>query len=152
MHPYRKLLVLATNHLIETGKIDLNSDADVGGNTQAEIGGRNAAIMWHGIGWGELRITVWWDYDHSRHPQANMTGSAREEFTTANPLARRSQYSKFVGVTASAWLERRDGKYLQGKGSNFLTFTYARRGAIDEVKALPDPKPLGFAAEGRTHL
>lgn len=152
MNPYRKVLVLAANHLIETGKLDLNEQADVTGNLQTLIAGRNTAINWAGIGCGETRIAVWWDYDHSKHPQADLEGNSRENFKTSAPLAKRQHYPKFVGIVVSGWLEREQGKYLQGRGADFLPEKYARRGALAEIEALPDPVPLGYAAEGRKHL
>jgi hypothetical protein len=152
VHPYRKLLVLAVNHLIDEGLIDLNAQQDVKGHTQTTIAGRNTAINWTGIGCGEIRIAVWWDYDHSKHPQANLQGNFRESFQTGSPLAKRQHFPKFVGVVVSCWLEREKGKYLQGREGDFLPDRYARRGALAELEALPDPIPNGYAAEGRKHL
>lgn len=152
MNPYRKLLMLGVNHLLSEGLIDLNSQADVSGHTQATLAGRDAVIQWNGIGSGELRVTVWWDYDHSNHPQANLTGNSREEFRTSTPLAKRHHYPKFVGVTASGWLERKAGKYLQGEGSSGIFDTYARRGALALLDAVPDPTPAGYQASGSFHM
>ncbi|MGI4947396.1 MAG: hypothetical protein ACRYHC_01695 [Janthinobacterium lividum] len=152
MDPLRKLLVLATNYLIESGQIDLASQEDVKGNLQANIGGRNSVITWNGIGAGEVRVSIWWDYEHDKHPQANLGGNSRERFLTSAPLAKRQHYQKFVGVVVSAWLERETGRYLQGTGRDFLPDKYVRRGALALIDALPDPVPLGFSAEGRKHL
>lgn len=39
----------------------------------------------------------------------------RERFTGTSPLAKIQHYKKIVGVTASVWLERKTGKFIQGK-------------------------------------
>jgi hypothetical protein len=153
MDSLRKLLVLGTNELVRAKHIDLNGDTDVEGVIDATLAGRPAKIMWRGIGYGEIQISVWWDYDHGSHPQANLQGNRRESFNTAAPLAKRQHYPKFVGAVAAGWLERRKGKYLQGKGGRQGIFeSYLRRDAQAALKALPDPKPTGFEAEGRVHL
>jgi hypothetical protein len=118
---------------------------------ETTIAGESAIIAWSGIGFGEVRISVWWKYDHRRHPQANLTSRYREGFRTTSPLAKRRDYPKFVGVICSAWLERRDGKYLQGRGSQHIFETYARKGELELLKRLPNPRPQGYELEGRVH-
>jgi len=95
---------------------------------------------------------VWWKYDHSRHPQAELGGSSREQFKTSLPLAKKQHYPKFVGVTVSGWLERKTGKHLQGKGQKGLFDVYTRRGEKEILKSLSDPSPSGFKAEGKFFL
>lgn len=159
MYPLRKLLVLAANELIAQGKLDLNGksgdprnrdDRDEG-HIFADIAGRPSVIMWGDIGHDEIRVSIWWDYDHSKHPQANMQGNQRECFQTSSPLARRELWGRFVAVCASGWIERKAGKYLQGRGPRGIYDTYTRRDASAVVKDLPDPKPTGYKAEGPVH-
>jgi len=149
MDSHRKLLVLATNELLKRNLISLDSEEDARGHVMATIAGENAVIMWRGIGWGELEISVWWKYDHAHHPQANLEGNAREEFKTSSPLAKRQHYPKFVGVTVSGWIERKTTKHLQGKKHDSLFAVYTRRGEKETLDALPDPIPDGFKAEGK---
>ena len=156
MDPLRKLIVLGTNELLARGLIQLDGpstdDRDDDGHVFVEIGGRPSAVLWSNIGFEELRISVWWNYDHSKHPQAEMEANFRESFSCTTPLAARTKYPIFVGARASAWLERRSGKYLQGKGRDYIFDTYVRRGELSRLQKLPIPVPMGYAAEGRFHL
>ncbi len=149
MNGYRKLLVLAINELVKRKLISLDGDDEKGGHVITDIAGENTVIAWHGIGFQELRVSVWWKYDHSRHPQANMTGPYREEFRTTRPLAKRKYYPNFVGVTVSGWVERKTGKHLQGHGHDRLFDIYTRRGEKKNLEALPDSIPNDFKTEGQ---
>ncbi len=149
MHHHRKLLVLGTNHLLDAGVITLDDVEVAPGHRFTTLGGRPSVILWRSIGSGELRVSVWWDYDHSRHPQADLAGNARESFSTSAPLAKRSKYPQFVGAVASGWLERKEGKWLQGKGFHGIFDAYVRRDARLTLGAMKDPVPEGYEAEGR---
>jgi len=155
MHPLRKLVVLGTNELIKAGKLSLAppatdiADRNDSGHIFVELAGKPAVVLWTAIGFGEVQISVWWDYDHSKHPQAELKGACRESFQTSAPLAKRQHLKKFVGIVVSAWLERKEGPHLQGKGEDNLFDRYVRRGEIATFKALPDPIPMGYKAEGK---
>lgn len=149
LDPYRKLIILGINKLLADGLISLTSTSDTQGHVFAELGGYPSAVIWNGIGFGELRVSVWWKYDHSKHPQANLIDSSKEEFKTSQPLAKQQDYPKFVGVTVSAWLERKTGQHVQGKGRERLFDVYTRRGEKIALDALPDAKPNGYEAEGK---
>ncbi|MET0116417.1 MAG: hypothetical protein ABW090_03230 [Sedimenticola sp.] len=155
MNPYRKLLILGLNELIKRGLLSLSWDGQSTEKTshiETVIAGQNAIVSWSDAGFGEVRISVWWKYDHSKHPQANLSGNAREEFQTPSPLAKRSHYPKFVGVVCSAWLERDQGKYLQGYGNDHLFELYTRRGELEFLRNISDPEPIGYEPEGRFHM
>lgn len=155
MNPYRKLLVLGLNELLRRRLLSLFWDGKSTEETshiEMKIAGHNAVVSWSDAGFGEVRISIWWKYDHSKHPQADLSGNARERFMTASPLAKRAQYPKFVGVVCSAWLERDSGKYLQGHGNDHLFDMYTRRGELDLLRRLADPVPLGYEAEGQFHV
>ncbi|MCF6404459.1 hypothetical protein L3C95_16295 [Chitinophaga filiformis] len=152
--PYRKLLITATNELLQRGLITLQSQSgsylhEPKGHVLLDLYGFPSVVLWNDIGFEELRITVWWKYNHALHPQANLTGNARENFSLSSPLASRIHYKKFVGVTASAWLERRTGKHLQGRNREKVFDVYTRNGELSEMEKLPCPKPNGFRAEGK---
>ena len=149
MHPLRKLMVLALNDLVGRGLVSLADRDGESGHVVAEIAGRSSMVLWRDIGFGELILSVWWDYDHSRHPQADLDGAARERFQTPSPLAKRQHYRRFVGATVSGWIERRTGLHIQGTGGRCLFGVYARRGARQVLAAIPDPVPAGFAPTGR---
>lgn len=141
MNGHRKLLVLAMNELLKRKLISLDGDGEQDGHLVTNIAGENTVIIWHPIGCQELRLSVWWKYDHSRHPQANLTGSMREQFQTSSPLAKRQHYPSFVGTTVSGWFERKTGKNLQGYGCDCLFDIYTRRGEERILKDSPRTRP-----------
>lgn len=149
MHWGRKLLVLGVNHLIDRNLLSLDRTGGQNGHCEAEIAGRRSMILWQDIGFQELRISVWWDYDHSRHPQANLEGNQREGFRTSQPLAKQHRYREFVGATVSGWLERERGKYLQGKARKGLIDLYLRQDSAMPLATVASPNPMGFSAEGK---
>ena len=157
MHGYRKLLVLGLNEAIRQGRISLDapeSDTVTNecGHLFTDIAGYPSVVLWEDIGFGELRLSVWWNYDHDKHPQANLEGNARENFNMARPLAKRVHYKKFVGATVSCWLERKNSKHLQGDNGDRLIETYLRRDMSEILKELKTPKPLGFKPEGKFYM
>jgi hypothetical protein len=155
MNPYRKLLVLGLNEALNRDALSLLWDGETktkSGHFETVIAGENSIVSWADAGFGEIRLSVWWKYDHSKHPQANLLGSYRESFKTAAPLAKRSRYKEFVGVVCSVWLERDKGRYLQGHGNRYIHERYTRKGELVILKAIPDPVPNGFEIEGPFHM
>jgi len=156
INPYRNLLVAAINELLKNELISLNSKNDAqsskNGHFFFPLLGFPSVILWQDIGYEELRISVWWKYDHSNHPQANLTGNSRENFTLPSPLAKKLHYKKFVGVVASGWLERKTGKYVQGKNSESIFDVYTRKGEKAELEKLPIQKPNNFKIEGKFYI
>ncbi len=152
MNPYRKLLVAGVNKLLSEDLISLdakNKNYSESGHLISEVFGYTTAILWEEISYEELRISVWWKYDHSLHPQANLTGNARERFTLEKPLAKKQQYKNFVGVVTSGWLERKQGEYIQGEKDRGFLKIYTRQGEKEELVRIPNPKPNGFKTEGK---
>jgi len=155
MNPYRKLLVLGLNELIDQEKISLDyksTQDNSSGHVKATIAGHDSIIIWNDVGHGELRFNVWWKYVHSKHPQANLTGSNREDFNGDMPLSNPKNYKNFVGVTCGAWLERQQGCHIQGKGNTHILGKYTRKGELALLKALPNPKANGYEIEGRFYF
>jgi len=156
MDPMRNLMVLGTNELLSRGLIELAGDStenrDDRGYVMVDIAGKPSVVLWQNSGYEELRISVWWNYDHNKHPQANLTGNSREEFRTARPLAKKSHYPKFVGACVSGWMERKKGKHLQGFGRDHLFEIYIRRGVLDELRAIPLARPDGYNASGQFYM
>lgn len=148
MNPHRILLILGLNHLLADRHVSLWDEADVGGHAFADLAGRRSVVLWNGIGWGEVRLSVWWDYDHANHPQAELSGASRETFVTSRPLARRALYPRFVGATVSGWVERRTGRHLQGKGREGLFDIYTRKGNVEALRGIGMPACFGFKPEG----
>lgn len=157
MNPYRNLFVAAINELLKNNLISLKDQGKVlpekeKGHHFIQLFGFPSVILWQDIGFEELRISVWWKYDHSLHPQANLTGNARENFNTSSPLANRVHYKKFVGVVASVWLERKTGNYIQGKNNEAIFDVYTRSGEKAALEKLPLQKPEGFKIEGKFYI
>lgn len=157
MYHFRKLLVYGLNEAVLSNKLSLIDPAidtatDEQGHIDVSIGGLPSLFLWHSISAGELRISVWWDYKHSEHPQANLEGNARERFSMSKPLAKRSKYSKFVGGLASGWLERKTGIFIQGHEKRGIYDTYLRRGMKSTLNELDTPIPNGYKAEGQFFL
>ncbi len=152
-NPYRNLLVGAVNALIEENHISLKLDKekDEQGYIFHNLFGYNSVIIWRNIEFGELHISVWWKYNHDKHPQANLKGIEKECFGLSKPLANRSHYRKFVGVVASCWLERKKGKYIQGTNERCIFDIYTRKGELKSLKELPILKPKGYKVSGSFH-
>jgi hypothetical protein len=154
INPHRNLLVAAVNELLTNNLISLDENAaqDDKGFHFCTIFNFPSVVMWQDISFGELRISVWWNYDHSKHPQANLTGNSRENFNCTSPLAKRSQYKEFVGVTATGWLERQTGKFLQGKDRRAIFDIYTRSTEKEILANLPVQQPNGFEVDGKFHF
>lgn len=154
INPYRNLLVAAINEVLDKNLITLNATTppQQDGHVFVDLFGFPSVVLWQDIGFEELRISVWWKYNHSKHPQANLTGNARENFNGSSPLANRNHYKKFVGVVISGWLERKTGKYIQGKNNESIFDRYIRKGEKAELEKLPLQKTKGFKTEGKFHF
>lgn len=157
MNEFRKLLVAGLNEAVKLGKVSLDCpDEDVyteeGGHFMTEIGGYPSVVLWQSIGFGELRFSVWWNYDHSKHPQANAKGNALEQFLLDKPLAKEIHYPKFVGAFACGWIERKTDKCIQGNGQRGIYKRYLRSDMRKILKEMPDPIPQGFNAEGKIFM
>lgn len=152
--PYRNLLVSAINTLLDKHLISLNNQSadNEDGYIFVELFGYPSVIIWRNISYDELEISVWWKYNHELHPQAKLSGNARESFNSSTPLADKAHYKKFVGAVVSGWFERRTGKYLMGKDKEAILRNYTRRGEKEELENLPLQKPKGFEAEGKFYF
>lgn len=150
-NPFRNLLVSSVDTLLDKGLIDLDgkSEDNEGGHAFVDLFGYSSVVIWRSISYDELEISVWWKYNHKSHPQVNLSGNARETFTSTTPLANKSEYKNFVGVVVSGWLERRDGKYLMGDGSKGILKHYTRRGENKELEKMPLQKPKRFDSKGK---
>lgn len=153
--PYRNLIVAAINELLLQKKINFDVDkekpgkaGDMDGHFLTKLFGQNCAILWREISYQELMITVWWKYDHSKNPQANLTGNERENFNDT-PLADKRHYKKFVGAVVYGWLERLTDHYLMGKDSEHIGKYYVRKGEKIKLEELPFVKPEGYQADGK---
>lgn len=154
--PYRNLLACAINKLIESNLIQLDledvDDENDDGHVHTELFEHKSVIIWRNIGFGELQISVWFKYDHSQHPLTLKPRYQKEKFNLSMPLARRQQYSNFVGVIVNGWLERKKGQYIQGEKQEGIFDKYTRKGELNYIKNLPQVKPNGFKTTGKFYL
>ena len=149
MHTHRKLLVLGLNELLERRLLSLDSAMPVkDGHLQIEIADEPSVIIWRDIGSDEIELSVWWKYEHAKHPQKDLQGNQCESFHGPTPLSKPQHYPNFVGAFASGWLNRRDQAHLQGYGAKDIFEKYTRRGEEAVLQAIPTPAPMGFKIDG----
>jgi len=64
------LLGHALNLLIKKNLIDMNSTEDADSSyLECELLGKSSIINWNYINFGEIRLSVWWNFDKTKHPQ-----------------------------------------------------------------------------------
>ena len=176
------LLGHALNILLKKNLIDMSSSTDAGDSyLECELIGKPTVINWSYISYGEIRLSVWWNFDKTKHPQHleggyknkvlldNLTedeqrkyfgtrkaifstASSVEKYVTDEPLAKQSRYKDFVGVLCSTWIERKDGKYLQTEGGQRIFASYIRAKDRRELCTIPNCQPDGFDLSGRFHM
>ena len=155
MYSYRKLIILGINEIAQRELISLKfsgndmPDDNEFGDIFADLAGVPSVIFWENIGYGELRVSVWWKYDHSKHSQANSYGDAIEQNLAPSPVANKIHYKEIVGATVTGWLERKDGPYIQGIGEQGFDEIYLRQSDRGQLQALRTPVPKGYRAEGK---
>jgi len=148
--PYKNLIILAVNKLIDENHISLNR-ADV--NLESESGhafidlfGEASVVLWIKGVENELLISVWWKYNKSQHPQANLKVGKIENYKIPEPLGKKYNYKNFVGVIASCWLTRTNGKFLQDTNQKNISNIYTRKGELSKLKEMPIQNPKGYGA------
>ena len=176
------LLGHALNLLIKKGLVNMNSidyaDSDY---LECELLGKPSVINWSYISHGEIRLSVWWNFDKTKHPQHleggyknrivldNLSdhekmkyagtkkgifsgGNSIERYQTETPLANENKYINFVGVLCSTWIERQDGKHLQTEGGQRIYSSYIRARDKKALCSIPDCRPLDFELAGRFYM
>ena len=172
----------ALNLLIKKKLIDINSTEESKSDfLECQLLEKPTVINWNYISCGEIRISVWWNFDKTKHPQHLEGGykskilldylpeneqrkywapnkvihskdSCVESYRTSTPLAKRSRYKDFVGVLCSTWIERETGKYLQTEDGRKIFDSYVRNVDKKDLCNIPDCKPMSFSLSGRFHL
>ena len=137
----RRVLLEATDKLV--GQKLLNGDED--GQTFMDVAGHPCVVFWSDVGWEELEIIVWWNFDHLSH-QSYPGGHI---ISPQIPRCRREHYKNFIGGVFMGWLERKTGLFLQGRDAqNGILKRYMRREEKDIIAQLDDYKPLHIGATG----
>lgn len=137
----RNLMIEAVNEAISANGITLDTAPIQAGYIFPTIFDRPAFVSWRDIGFDEVRVTLWWDYDGSND-------APNETYSATMPCVPRQHLPGLVGLTASVWFERRNGFHIQGTGSRGLFDTFVRKGIKHLIAGLPDAEPLGFKATG----
>ena len=135
----RDLLCEGLNQIIEKNLIDLSSTEDISGALKLNIFQKPSKVSWHGIGHGEVRVTVWW----------NIKEKCKDNESTT-PLNK--NFKEALDVCCSGWLERKDGLWLQGKKGNNLLDTYCCKEARNDLMLIPDVIPNGYNKEGKFYM
>lgn len=176
------LLGHALNLLIKKGLIDMNSIDDADSSyLECELVGKPTIINWNYVGFGEIRMSVWWNFDKTKHPQhleggyknrvildhlsdheqMKYAGTKKgifsnsntvEKYQTTKPLAKHNKYIDFVGVVCSTWVERKSGKYLQTENGKHILDSYIRTRDKKALCSIPSCNPLGFELSGPLHM
>ena len=172
------LLGHALNVLVKKKLIDLKTTKEVAaGYIEVDLFGKKSVINWNGIGYGEIRLSVWWDFDKTNHPQ-HLEGGYKsyvllddvpvnerpyifgkkktvfrndatvEKYLSAEPCAKKQYYKKFVGVTCSCFIERAKGQYLQLSAKHGCHGVYTRSSNKESLLSIPDCIPDGFSITG----
>jgi hypothetical protein len=119
------------------------------GHIIVELAGYPTAIVWHDAGYGELSISVWWKFDVDSYLRSR---SARiKPFAATVPITRRTRYPQFVGATASVWLERKEGLFIQGEPPTLFDI-YTRKEDVQEISEIPRQEPCRFGISGSYYL
>jgi len=137
----RNLLCAGLNEVISQGFIKLEGEEDVNGNISVDLFGKKSQVIWHSIGYAEVRISVWWGMKET---------CKSNNFESTRPLNKK--LSDAVDVCCSAWLERRNGFWLQGKAGDYIFDTYCAKHAEFDLKNLPDVIPNGYSKEGKFYF
>lgn len=93
----------ALNELVWKKLIDPKSKDDTKGVILLKIPGKPSKISWSSIGFGEIRLTVWW----------GITPELKDS-SCSMPFNKNIKYA--LGAACSVWGERKEGVWLQGKG------------------------------------
>lgn len=136
----QKVLVRTINEFLRRDKFGLTPDENNFEDSpliEFEMDGIPTIAHAHDAGHGEisLKVALWPSDQGKKFIAAAVSGSAMRR--------------KMGGFYSSAWLERKDGAWLQT--SNGLTASCAKDRRKD-VEALPWEDPDGFGAEGKFYL
>lgn len=135
----RELLSLALNKLVEKKLIDLKSKDDTKGDIFLKILGKPSKISWYGIGFGEIRLTVWW-------------GIKPELKDSSCTLPLNKNIKDALETACSIWIERKNGIWLQGKGGEYIFDTYCSKELRRDLLEIKEVHPNGYQKEGAFYM
>ena len=135
----RELLSLALNELVEKKLIDLKSKNDTNGDIFLKILGKSSKISWNGIGFGEIRLTVWW-------------GIKPELKDSSCTLPLNKNIKDALETACSIWIERKNGIWLQGKGEEGIFDTYCSKESRRDLLEIKEATPNGYQKEGAFYM
>ncbi len=132
------LICAGVNELVDRNLLDLDSLEDVEGRLDTVLFGKPSRVLWRGIHYGELAITIWW----------NVKPGCSEE-NTQKPLTK--QISSAIDACCTAWLERKKGKWIQvhQDGTMAKVDTYLSRTAQNHLSQQAEVIPHGYARSGK---
>jgi hypothetical protein len=135
------LICAGVNDLVDRKLIDLDELEDLRGRLDTALFGKPARVLWRGIGFGELTITVWW----------NVKPGCGEE-NTERPLTK--QINRAVDACCTAWLERKEGKWIQVHKDGRLpkVWAYLSRTAQNYLSQQPEVIPNGYSRAGKVMM
>ena len=135
----RDLLCVAINHLVKEKLIDLKSTDETKGEHFLKILGKPSKISWNGIGFGEIRLTVWW-------------GIKPELKDSSCSLPLNKNIKDALETACSIWIERKNGAWLQGKGGKYIFDTYCSKESRRDLLEIKEINPNGYQKEGMFYM
>lgn len=143
------LMVLAINEALKKGVINLEvaENEERKGYLLMDVAGKPSVFNWFDAGYGELRISIWWDY----HPEMMPTYRRAwlTDLTTSTPPVNRKYFRNIMGACGTCYLERRSGRFIIGDMGNQFTSTYIREDSAFELARLRTAQPDGYEICGR---
>ncbi|HGJ5880554.1 MAG TPA: hypothetical protein ACHBZ9_16260 [Arsenophonus nasoniae] len=146
-----KLMVIALNEAIKSGHFDLNGRSaddrtkNRHGYHELIIAGRRTIINWFDLGYDELRISVWWNYQPEMIPAKSKRFVESFPPRYSMPQVYRPFFKYILWACGSCHFERRTGKFIYGKeGSQFFDI-YINENATFYLDEIPSEEPQGYS-------
>ncbi|RLB81907.1 MAG: hypothetical protein DRH24_08535 [Deltaproteobacteria bacterium] len=136
----RDLFAAALNEAISRGLINLHKVEKFSVEFECELFGKRTLVLCEGHDEGSLEavITVWWGVPENI-TSIRFSGRSRKLYTS-------------MDFRCSAWLERKDGLWLEGIGGEGFFEKYCSRRASCDLFKIPEIVPNGFKKEGKYYL
>lgn len=144
------LLGHGLNHLIESGKIDMDSADEVGhGISDFVLNGVPVRVAFYEAGHREFSITVYFDFDYDGFIKSRKTNF---QFSYCPITCTDRKISMYAGATACCWVERKDGKWLQINKEHKPFGRYIRKSSDDDLMRIRKCNPKGFKLNGKFYF
>ncbi|GBQ92018.1 hypothetical protein AA23498_1339 [Acetobacter nitrogenifigens DSM 23921 = NBRC 105050] len=144
MEPLQKVLIIGLNEIISRGVLAINGTTPPG-YLFFSAGSVRCVGNWHDVGYGDTRVSIWWNYDKSKNPN-----EINEKYTTSEPLCLERHYKDFVGALVSTFVSNESGFFIRKntrpnhRHELKIHDTYLRAGEGDVINTVDEQMPKGF--------